>query len=186
MEENGGDEAMNRIAVDFNGMVTELEQTTSHLKSYVEEVEGAGIGIERSADTVGGASDNVIDSMEKIAGDAGSQRAQLAEVSESLDDVAAALERVATDHPDAELEPQIDRLEANAATLRDVAGTSETIQSETKVVSAAVAELAAELNEVSSRAADLQRYANPLQAMLDRFETDSENESLISEATAGE
>ena len=72
------------------------------------------------------------------------------------------------------------------ATLRDVAGTSETIQSETKVVSAAVAELAAELNEVSSRAADLQRYANPLQAMLDRFETDSENESLISEATAGE
>ncbi|MFC6757659.1 hypothetical protein ACFQER_14585 [Halomicroarcula sp. GCM10025894] len=164
-------------------MVSELEKTTDHLKSYVDEVEGAGVGVEESSDTVRRASDNVIDSMQTISGDIGEQREQLQAASETIDGVAAALEEVAASHPDADIEPQIARLEEQASEIRDAAKIGEGIQTETQVVGATVAEQSAELNDVSRRANDLQRYATPLSAILDRFETDSENESSLSNAS---
>jgi len=179
MEQTGEDEAIDQIAIEFNEMVTELEKTTDHLKSYVGEVEGAGVGVEESSETVRRASDNVIDSMQTISGDIGEQREQLQAASETIDGVAAALEQVAASHPDADIEPQIDRLEEQASEIRDAAKISDGIQTETQVVGATVAEQAAELNDVSRRADDLQRYATPLSAILDRFETDSEGESSL-------
>ncbi|WP_276250300.1 hypothetical protein [Haloarcula rara] len=183
MEGRGEDEAMDSIAEGFNEMVSELEKTTDHLKSYVDEVEGAGVGVEESSDTVRRASDNVIDSMQTISGDIGEQREQLQAASETIDGVAAALEEVAASHPDADIEPQIARLEEQASEIRDAAKIGEGIQTETQVVGATVAEQSAELNDVSRRANDLQRYATPLSAILDRFETDSENESSLSNAS---
>jgi methyl-accepting chemotaxis protein len=180
MEATGDDEAMDRVATGFNEMVSELEQSTDHLKSYVGEVEGAGVGIERSAETVQRASDDVVDSMQTISTDMGEQRAQLQETAAAIDEVTAALQQFAVNHPDADIDPQITRLEAQISELRDAASASQAVQSETKVVSAAVEEQAAELSDVSRRADDLQRYAKPLSAILDRFETDSEQESVAS------
>ncbi|MBX0303644.1 methyl-accepting chemotaxis protein [Haloarcula salinisoli] len=184
MEGRGEDEAMDRMADEFNEMVSELEKTTDHLKSYVGEVEGAGVGVEESSDTVRRASDNVIDSMQTISGDIGAQREQLQAASETIDGVVAALEEVAASHPDADIEPQIARLEEQASEIRDAANIGEGVQTETQVVGATVAEQSAELNDVSRRANDLQRYATPLSAILDRFKTNSENESSLSNESA--
>lgn len=177
MERAGADDAMDRIAANFNGMVIELEQTTGHLKSYVEEVEEAGDGIERSATTVRRASQEVVDSMQTISSDMADQRDQLGAVSETMDAVAAALEMVAGRNPDAELQKQIARLEQTASEVRDAAETSEGVRTETRVVSTAIEAQSAELSEVSNRAGELQRYAHPLGAMLDRFTTESDQES---------
>lgn len=178
MDPDDDDEAMERVAHEFNGLASELENTTGHLKSYVSEVEGAGVGVERSSDTVRRASEDVVDSMQNISADMGAQREQLQATAEAIDGVAAALQQVAADHPEADIDSQITRLESQVSELRDAAATSEAVQTETNIVSAAVEEQAAELSEVSGRAADLQRYAKPLGAMLERFETDSEQESI--------
>lgn len=172
------DEAMERVAVAFNDMVEELENTTSHLQSYVDEVESAGIGVERSTDTVQRASNDVVDSMQTISADMGEQREQLQATAATIDDIAAALQEFAANNPNADLDTEIDGLEAQVSELRDAAATSEAVQTETNIVSAAVEEQAAELSEVSGRASDLQRYAKPLGAMLDRFETEAEEDSL--------
>lgn len=175
MEPEGDDEPIDRIAVEFNDMVSDLETTTGQLQSYVEEVESAGVGIEQSADTVRRASEDVVDSMQNISADTEAQREQLETVAETLDEVAATLEQFTTSHPDAGIAPQIRRLQEQASEIRDVAETNEEIQTETTIVSAAVEEQAAELSEVSSRAADLQRYAKPLSGILDGYDTETEH-----------
>lgn len=173
MDTDGDDEPMDRMAREFNQLADELETTTTHLKSYVEEVESAGVSVEQSADAAQRASEDVIDSMQNIAGDAETQRERLGDIAAAIDEVVATLEEQTERDSGAEFDTQASRLEERASELRDVAETSETIQTETTIVSAAVQEQAAELSEVSSRASDLQRYANPLSAMLDRFETES-------------
>ncbi len=178
MAPDDGDEAMEQVAVEFNDMVDELENTTSHLKSYVDEVEGAGVSVERSTDTVRRASEDVVDSMQTISADMGDQREQLQATAATLDDVSAALQTFAANHSEADLDAEIAELEAQVSELRDAAATSEAVQSETNIVSAAVEEQAAELSEVSGRASDLQRYAKPLGAMLDRFEVGSDEDTL--------
>lgn len=180
MEADGESEQRDRVAAAFNEMVAELEKATGHLKSYVDEVEAAGKGVKQSSDTVRDASEDVVDSMQNISRDVQGQREQLGAVAERLDDVAASLEQVATDHPDADVESQITHLEKQASELRDAASTSEVIQTEATITSAAVEEQAAELGDVSGRANDLQRYAKPLSAILDRFDTTSEDGSGIS------
>jgi len=184
MEATGEDEAMDRIAVEFNDMVKELEKTTDQLKSYVDEVESAGVGVERSSDTVRRASSDVVDAMQNISADAEAQREQLQTISETMEGVAASLEQFAASHPGGDFEPQVTQLEEKASEIRDVAQASETIQTETTIVSAATEEQAAELGEMSSRAADLQRYAKPLHAILDRFDTESEHELVFSAGSA--
>ena len=91
--------------------------------------------------------------------------------------VVTTLERSAANHPDPEIESQLPRLEARASKLHGVA------QTETAIVSAAVAERAVELSEVTGRATDRQRYATSLQAMGDRFET-AAGECSLSDAGA--
>jgi len=176
MEAAGNDETMDRIALGFNDMGENLEKTTVQLKSYVDEVESAGVGVERSADTVRRASGDVVDAMQNVSADAEAQREELQTISEALDDVAATLEQFAASHPDAEIEPQVNQIGVKADEIRDVATTSEAIQTETTIVSAAAEEQAAELGDISSRAGDLQRYSNPLNAILGRFDTESKQE----------
>ncbi|MFC6973560.1 hypothetical protein ACFQL1_01000 [Halomicroarcula sp. GCM10025709] len=51
---------------------------------------------------------------------------------------------------------------------------------ESETVAGAAEEQAAELNEVSSRAEQLKRYAQPLGDILGRFETEAEHEFVFS------
>lgn len=184
MSRTGQDDAMDRIAVNFNGMVTELEQTTGHLKYYVDEVEEAGHSIERSATTIRRASQEVVDSMQTISADMEGQQEQLAAASETMDAVATALKTVAERHPEADLQAQIDRLEQTAREVRDATKTSEGVQTESRVVSTATEAVSAELSEVENRASNLQRYANPLRTMLERFDTESGHRSVTGSESA--
>jgi hypothetical protein len=56
---------------------------------------------------------------------------------------------------------------------------------EAENVAGAAEEQAAELNEVSERANDLQRYAAPLRDILGRFETEAEHEFVFSVGPTG-
>ena len=185
MTEDGENESMDRIASEFNEMIEELEKTTGQLKSYVDEVEEAGEEVEQSATTVRKASEQVADSIQRIAVDAEDQKERLQTISETMDGIADELERFAEQHPDTEIGAQLDSIQDIAGELNEIADLSEETQSETDNVSAAAEEQAAELNEVSERANDLQRYAQPLRDILGRFETEAEHEFVFSVGPTG-
>jgi methyl-accepting chemotaxis protein len=185
MTEDGENESMDRIANEFNDMIEELEKTTGQLKSYVDEVEEAGAEVEQSATTVRKASEQVAESIQKIAVDAEDQKERLQTISQTMDGIADELERFADQHPDTDLGDELDSIQDIAGEINEIADLSEETQSETDNVSAAAEEQAAELNEVSERANDLQRYAQPLRDILDRFETEAEHEFVFSVGPTG-
>ncbi|WP_340101500.1 methyl-accepting chemotaxis protein [Salinibaculum salinum] len=185
MSQDGENESMDRIASEFNDMIEELEKTTGQLKSYVDEVETAGAEVEQSATTVRKASEQVAESIQKIAVDAEDQKERLQTISETMDDIAGELERFADQHPETDLGDELDSIQDIAGEINEIAELSEETQSETDNVSAAAEEQAAELNEVSERANDLQRYAQPLRDILDRFETEAEHEFVFSVGPTG-
>ncbi|MEF8786813.1 MAG: HAMP domain-containing protein [Haloarculaceae archaeon] len=185
MSQDGENESMDRIASEFNDMIEELEKTTGQLKSYVDEVETAGAEVEQSATTVRKASEQVAESIQKIAVDAEDQKERLQTISETMDSIANELERFANQHPETDLGGELDSIQDIAGEINEIAELSEETQSETDNVSAAAEEQAAELNEVSERANDLQRYAQPLRDILDRFETEAEHEFVFSVGPTG-
>lgn len=184
MDQDGENEAMDRIAAEFNEMIEELEKTTGQLKSYVDEVEEAGAEVEQSATTVREASEQVADSIQKIAVDAEDQKERLQTISETIDDIAAELESFSTEH-DVPIDEQLAQIQEVANEINQVADLSEETQAETDNVSAAAEEQAAELNEVSEQANDLQRYAQPLRDILGRFDTEAEHEFVFSVGPTG-
>jgi len=185
MTKDGENESMDTIAAEFNDMIEELEKTTGQLKSYVDEVDEAGAEVEASANTVRKASEQVADSIQKIAVDAEEQKERLQSISETMDGIAAELEQFASEHPEADIDAQLERIQAIAGEINEITELSQETQSETDNVSAAAEEQAAELNEVSERANDLQRYAQPLRDILERFETEAEHEFVFSVGPTG-
>ena len=185
MTQDGEEESMDRIAEEFNDMIGELEKTTGQLKSYVDEVEEAGAEVEDSAGTVREASEQVADSIQKISDDAYDQKERLRRISETMDDVASELEGVASDHEDLSMDDSLSRIQEIAAELGDIAELSGETMAEAQSVAGAAEEQAAELNEVSERAHDLQRYAQPLRDILERFETEAEHEFVFSVGPTG-
>ncbi|QSG08533.1 HAMP domain-containing protein [Halapricum desulfuricans] len=175
MEPDGENEAMDRIAGEFNEMIDELEKTTGQLKSFADEVETAGEVVQTSSESVRDASEQVADSIQKISDDAHDQKERLQEISNTMDDIARDLETFAADN-DVDFGESLDRIEEVATTLNDVVELSEQTMAESENVAGAAEEQAAELNEVTQRAEDLSRYARPLKEVLDRFETESEHE----------
>jgi len=175
MDPDGENEAMDRIAGEFNDMIDELEKTTGQLKSFADEVETAGEVVQNSSESVRDASEQVADSIQRISDDAYDQRDRLEEISRTIDEVADDLEAVAAEH-DVDFQDDLDRIEEVASTLAEVVELSEETMAEAENVAGAAEEQAAELNEVSQRAEDLTRYAGPLRDVLDRFETESEHE----------
>jgi len=175
MEAEGENEAMDRIANEFNDMIDELEKTTGQLKSFSEEVETAGDVVKNSSESVRDASEQVADSVQKISDDAYEQKERLQEISETIDDIAADLETFSQEH-DVDFGDSLDRIEEVANMLSSVVDLSEETMAEAENVAGAAEEQAAELNEVTQRAEDLSRYARPLREVLDRFETESEHE----------
>jgi methyl-accepting chemotaxis protein len=184
MTKDGEEESMDRIAEEFNDMIEELEKTTGQLKSYVNEVEEAGAEVEQSADTVRDASEQVADSIQKISDDAYDQKERLQNISEMMDQVTDDLATLAADH-DVDIEGPVSHIREIASDISEVVELSEETMAESQHVAGAAEEQAAELNEVSERANDLQRYAQPLRDILERFETEAEHEFVFSVGPTG-
>jgi len=176
MDVDGENEAMDRIASEFNEMIDELEKTTGQLKSFADEVEDAGEIVLNSSDSVQEASEQVADSVQRISDDAYEQQERLQEISEEIDAISARLDDFAAEHPDIDFADQLAQIDEVARTVADVVDLAEETLEESESVAGAAEEQAAELNEVSQRADDLIRYAGPLHDVLDRFETQSEHE----------
>lgn len=180
MEPEGENEAMDQIAADFNEMITELEMTAGQLKTFADEVEEGGQSLQQSAETVRDASEQVADSVQKISDDAYEQKDQLQRISEDLDGLVETLEELENEHPEFELGDSLAQFRNVATQLQETADTSEEMMAESETVAGAAEEQAAELNEVSSRAEQLKRYARPLGDILERFETEAEHEFVFS------
>ncbi|QGN06224.1 HAMP domain-containing protein [Halorhabdus sp. CBA1104] len=175
MEPDGENEAMDRIAEDFNGMIDELEKTTGQLKRFAEEVNDAGDVVQQSAESVRDASEQVADSVQKISDDAHEEMDRLDTLSETMDETIQQLETVADDN-DIDVTAQLAALRDVAETVNDIAELTEQTMAEAETVAGAAEEQAAELSEVSQQAEDLTRYARPLGDVLGSFETEAEHE----------
>ena len=180
MEQDGENEAMDTIAEEFNAMIEELEKTTGQLKSFSEEVADSSDVVLQSAESVRDASEQVAESVQKISDDAYEQKDQLQRISEDLDGLVETLEELEREHPEFELGDSLDQFRDVATQLQGAADTSEEMMAESETVAGAAEEQAAELNEVSSRAEQLKRYARPLGDILERFETEAEHEFVFS------
>ncbi|ACV48616.1 MULTISPECIES: HAMP domain-containing protein [Halomicrobium] len=180
MEQDGENEAMDTIASEFNAMIEELEKTTGQLKSFSEEVAESGDVVLQSAESVRDASEQVAESIQKISDDAYEQKDQLQTISEDLDELVETLEALEAEQQAVDLGDSLTQFRTVATQLQEAADTSEQMMSESETVAGAAEEQAAELNEVSSRAEQLKRYARPLGDILDRFETEAEHEFVFS------
>lgn len=171
LEPDGENEAMDRIATDFNEMVGELERTIEQLKRFAEEVEGTGDSLQSTADSVKVSSEHVAESVHTISDDAWDQKDRLESLSRDIDELVALFEDLGDD-PDAfDADPPLDRLDEIAGTVSSVADISEQTLAETEIVAGAAEEQTAELSEVSRRATELVEYARPLREVLGEFET---------------
>lgn len=184
MESDGRVDSMDHIAAEFNDMIVELEKTTGQLKSYVDEVEQAGAEVEQSADTVRQASEQVAESIQKISDDAYNQKERLQNISDTMDEITTDLETLAA-NDDVDIDGSLENIRDISADISDIAELSEDTMAEAEHVAGAAEEQAAELNEVSEQANDLQRYAQPLRDILDRFETEAEHEFVFSVGPTG-
>lgn len=180
MEQDGENEAMDTIAEEFNQMIVELEKTTGQLKSFSEEVADSGDVVLQSAESVRDASEQVAESVQKISDEAYEQKDQLQRISEDLDELVQTLEGFENEHPGLDLSEPLAQFGTVATQLQEAADTSEEMMEESETVAGAAEEQAAELNEVSSRAEQLKRYARPLGDILERFETEAEHEFVFS------
>jgi len=185
MSKDGEEESMDRIADEFNEMIEELEKTTGQLKSYVDEVEEAGAEVESSANTVREASEQVAESIQNISDGAYDQKERLQRISETMDSIAARFEDISREHPEVDFDDALDEIRQVAGDLEETAKLSEETMAESENVAGAAEEQAAELNEVGERAHDLQRYAQPLRDILNRFETEAEHEFVFSVGPTG-
>jgi len=180
MAVDGENEAMDQIASDFNEMIGELEKTTGQLQTFSDEVIESSDFVLTSAESVREASEQVAESAQKISDDAHEQRDRLQQVANNLDEVVTTFEQMATDNPELDIEAQLDQLREFQQQLETAVETSDGLLPETENVAGAAEEQAAELNEVSSRADRLKRYAQPLGDIVNKFETDDEHEFVFS------
>ena len=180
MATEGENQSMDRIASEFNSMIEELEKTTGQLKSFADEVAESGDVVLTSSESVRDASEQVAESVQKISDDAYEQKDRLQRVSTDLDELVETLERFQAENPSVEFDESIDQFRHVATTIQEAADTSERMMAESENVAGAAEEQAAELNEVSSRAEKLKRYARPLGDILNRFETEAEHEFVFS------
>ena len=179
LKPDGENDAMDRIAADFNEMIGELETTTDQLKRFAVQVEDSGEVLQASSESIRVASGHVADSVQRIADDADEQKEQLQEVSAEIDDLADTFDQWAATNADQEVQESIDRLGEIASQVGEVAELSEGTLAEAGIVAGAAEEQAAELSEVSDRARDLIRYARPLRDALEEFDTASDSELYL-------
>jgi len=177
------EESMKRIATEFNEMIEEIEMTVGQLQGYVDEVETAGSEVETSAETVRTASEQVAESIQQVSDDVHAQTEQIDAIRQSLDQATDALEDADSDDP--AIQEALASLQDLTTDMDTLAERTDEIMSESETVSAAAQEQAAELNEVSETATDLQRYAEPLRGILEEFEAEQQHEFVFSVGPTG-
>ncbi|WP_123537290.1 PDC sensor domain-containing protein [Halosimplex salinum] len=185
MEPEDENEAMDQIATDFNEMIAELEMTTGQLKTFAREVEESGRSVQQSAETVRDASEQVAESIQKISDDAYNQKERLQDVSEDMDSVAERLETFEAEADQVDFGDSLRQVREIAAALNTAVDLGEETMAESENVAGAAEEQAAELNEVSSRAEELVRYAQYLGDGLGNFETEEEHEFVFQTGAGG-
>ena len=179
MDPEGENDAMDRIAEEFNDMIAELELTTGQLKTFAVEVEEGGRNVQQSAETVRDASEQVADSVQKISDDAYDQTERLRDISEEMGELADRLEGFAEEHPEVEFDDSLDAIKEVAEVVDQAVELGEETMAESENVAGAAEEQAAELNEVSAHAEELVRYAQYLGDGLSNFETEEEHEFVF-------
>ena len=179
MGPEGENDAMDRIAEDFNDMIAELEMTTGQLKTFAVEVEEGGRNVQQSAETVRDASEQVADSVQKISDDAYDQEERMQNISEEMGELADRLEGFAEEHPEVEFDDSLDAIKEVAEVVDQAVELGEETMAESENVAGAAEEQAAELNEVSAGAEELVRYAQYLGDGLSNFETEEEHEFVF-------
>jgi len=185
MDPDGENDAMDRIAREFNEMIGELEMTTGQLKTFATEVEESGRSVQQSAETVRDASEQVADSIQKISDDAYGQKERLDDIAAEMNEVAETLDGFAADHPEVDFGDSLETIQEIADMLDEAAELGEETMAESENVAGAAEEQAAELNEVSSRAEELTRYAEYLGDGLSNFETEEEHEFVFQTGAGG-
>jgi methyl-accepting chemotaxis protein len=177
------EESMEQIAVEFNEMIEEIEMTVGQLQRYVDEVERAGSEVETSAEAVRTASEQVADAIQEISNDAHTQTEQIDDIKAVLEEAIEALDAADSSAPG--IEDTRTSLEDLTTKIDDLGDRTEEMLGETDTVSAAAQEQAAELNEVSETATDLQRYAEPLRGILEGFQAEQQHEFVFSVGPSG-
>ncbi|WP_284010742.1 methyl-accepting chemotaxis protein [Haloarcula pelagica] len=176
LEQNGENDAMDRIAGGFNEMINELEKTTGQLTRFADEVAETGKTVEASAHSLQDASEQIAESIQTVSIDANRQQEQLQAISEEIDDVAQRLEAESERHDELAFEAPLESLREVATTVSEVSSVSEQTTAEAETVAGAAEEQAAELTEVTQQADTLRRYAVPLGDVLSRFKTGDDRE----------
>ncbi|WP_459193414.1 HAMP domain-containing protein [Halosimplex sp. J119] len=179
MDPDGENDAMDRIAEDFNEMIRELELTTGQLETFAAEVSDGGEQVHASSETIREASEQVADSIQKVSDDAYEQKERLATISEEIDVVADELEAIADGRDDLEFEESLVRVRTVSELVGEAADAGETVMAESETVAGAAEEQAAELAEVSARALELKRTAQYLGDGISHFETEAEHEFVF-------
>ncbi|WP_323172042.1 methyl-accepting chemotaxis protein [Natrialba sp. PRR66] len=95
LDPESDNEAMTDIAVAFNEMVDELEETTAHVKSFADEVAAASEEVTASAEEVRSASGQVSHSIQEISDGADRQNKNLQAVSDEMSGLSATTEQIA-------------------------------------------------------------------------------------------
>ena len=179
MEVDNENEAMDRIAEEFNEMLGELEKTTGQLKTFSEEVAESSDIVLTNTENVRQSAEQVTDSVKTITGDATAQEARLEELAGELDEVIDRLHSL-KGNPHVDINDELDQFQSVADVLEQAAGQSQSIRTEAESAAETSKQQADELDEVSERADRLKRYAKPLGGILDRFETAAEHEFVFS------
>ncbi len=179
MEIDNENDAMDRIATEFNDMLGELEKTTGQLKTFSEEVAESSDIVLTNTENVRQSAERVTASVESINTDATDQEARLEELAGDLNEVIDRLHSL-KGNPHVDINDELDQFQNVANVLEQATGQSQSIRSEAESAAEASKQQADELDEVSERADRLKRYAKPLGGILDRFETAAEHEFVFS------
>ncbi|ELY82742.1 methyl-accepting chemotaxis protein [Natrinema pallidum] len=88
-------EAMTDIAIAFNEMLEELEETTANVKAFADEVAAASEQVTASSEEVRSASQQVSDSIQSISDGADRQNQNLQSVNQEMSDLSTTTEEIA-------------------------------------------------------------------------------------------
>jgi len=179
METDNENDAMDRIAQEFNEMLAELEKTTGQLKTFSEEVAESSDIVLTNTENVRKSAESVTTSIDTIAADATGQEERLEALASDLDQVVDRLHAL-KGNPHVDVNDELEQFESVADVLAEATGQSGAIRTEAESASERTKQQAEELDEVSERADRLKRYAKPLGGILDRFETAAEHEFVFS------
>ncbi|MFC7096729.1 methyl-accepting chemotaxis protein [Halobaculum marinum] len=116
LDEDSDHEGLREIAVSFNRMVDDLEDTVGTVRAFADEADGRATAVATGADQIEDASASVSHAMTEVAGASDEQTERLDEVSGEMSGLSATVEEIAATAAD------VSSLSAEAADSADAAG----------------------------------------------------------------